>query len=81
VKKNETERPKMSWWATSSRQYIFPFNRLSTDPYSGIILGHHLDPSQLQRAMRAAVILEKIDKPVSLHTFRHCFSMHLLEAG
>jgi integrase len=62
-------------------QYIFPSDRLSTDPRSGIIRRHHLDPSGLQRAVRAAVLLAKIDKPVSQHTFRHCFATHLLEAG
>jgi len=62
-------------------QYIFPSDRRSTDPRSGIIHRHHLDPSGLQRAVRAAAKLAKIDKPVSPHTFRHCFATHLLEAG
>ena len=62
-------------------QYIFPSDRRSTDPRSGIIRRHHLDPSGLQRAVRAAAKLAKIDKPVSPHTFRHCFATHLLEAG
>jgi len=62
-------------------QYIFPSDRLSTDPRSGIIRRHHLDPSGLQRAVKSAAKLAKLNKPVSPHTLRHCFATHLLEAG
>jgi site-specific recombinase XerD len=62
-------------------KYVFPSNRLSTDPRSGIIRRHHLDPSSLQRAVKVAASLAKINKLVSPHTFRHCFATYLLEAG
>jgi integron integrase len=62
-------------------QYIFPSDRRSQDPRSGIVRRHHLDPSGLQKAIKRATRAAGIEKRVSCHTFRHSFATHLLQAG
>jgi site-specific recombinase XerC len=72
-------------WPNAGKEWawfwIFPSDKLSADPRSGIIRRYHIHSSILQRNFKRAALTAKTHKQVTVDTLRHCFATHLVEQG
>jgi integron integrase len=62
-------------------QYVFPAKTMSIDPRSGIKRRHHIHQSSLNRAVKKAAKIARINKLITCHTLRLSFATHLLADG
>ena len=51
-------------------QYFFPARDVSTDPLTGVVRRHHVDPAVVNKAIKAAARRAGVTKMISAHTFR-----------
>ncbi len=69
------ELPRSYWCTHRHPVWLFPAR-------GGLMTATHpLHPSGVQRAFKAALADSGLTKPASVHTLRHSYATHLLEAG
>jgi integron integrase len=75
AKRMPTASKEFNW------QFVFPSSALFHDERTGLSGRWHVHHSTLHKAVQIAARQARLHKRVSIHTLRHCFATHLLQAG
>jgi integrase len=62
-------------------QWFFPAQSLTLIPETQLYKRYHIHETVVQKAIKIAVNAARIHKRASVHTFRHSFASHLLQAN
>ncbi len=69
------------WHSHRNKQWLFPWVGRGRDGRRGQLSERHVPIASVQQVFRKAYLESGVSKKVSVHSLRHAYATHLLEAG